>query len=48
MQIVDLIDKTYHSDDYRYSDEDNFADMRDRAKKLLEFLETIKEKRARC
>lgn len=44
MQIVDLIDKSYHADDYRYSDEENFTDMRDRAKKLLEFLETIKEK----
>jgi probable phosphoglycerate mutase len=36
--IVDIIDKSYHSDDFRYSDEENFSDLKDRAKKLLVYL----------
>lgn len=43
-KIVDLIDRSYHLDDYRYSDEENFEDLRDRAKALLAYLETRKEK----
>jgi len=43
--IVDLIDRSYHEDDYRYSDEENFNDLKGRAKKLLEYLEKRKEKR---
>ncbi len=37
-QIVDTIDKSYHSDDFRYSDEENFTDLRDRATALLDYL----------
>ncbi|MEN9649851.1 MAG: hypothetical protein RL094_818 [Candidatus Parcubacteria bacterium] len=44
IHIVELIDKSYHSDDYRFSDEENFADMRDRARDLLNYLQTRKEK----
>lgn len=44
IHIVELIDKSYHSDDYRFSDEENFADMKERAKQLLAYLETRQEK----
>lgn len=37
--IVDLIDRSYHSDDYRYSDEENFTDLKDRARRLLAYLQ---------
>ena len=37
-KIVDIIDKSYHSDDFRYSDEENFTDLRDRATVLLDYL----------
>lgn len=43
--IVDIIDKSYHSDDYRYSDEENFNDLKMRAQKLLKYLEKHREKR---
>ena len=38
MQIVDQIDRMYHEDDYRYSDEENFIELRDRARKSLDLL----------
>ncbi len=37
-RIVDRIDKGFHEDNFRYSDEENFTDLRERAKKLLEFI----------
>ncbi len=37
-QIVDLIDKSYHADELRYSDEENFTDLKDRARKLMEYI----------
>lgn len=37
-QIMDSIDRMYHADDYRYSDEENFLDLRDRARKCLALL----------
>ena len=37
-KIIDTIDKSYHSDDFRYSDEENFTDLRDRAIALLDYL----------
>lgn len=43
-KIIDIIDKSYHSDDFRYSDEENFQDLKDRAKKLLDFLSARPEK----
>lgn len=36
--IIDRIDKSYHADDLRYSDEENFSDLKARAKKLLEYI----------
>lgn len=43
--IVDRIDKSYHADDLRYSDEENFVDLKQRAKKLLDFIAERPEKR---
>lgn len=37
-RISDLVDMTYHDDDYRYSDEENFIDLRRRAAKALRYL----------
>lgn len=44
-KIIDQIDKSYHSDDFRYSDEENFLDLKARAKKLLEYLEKRPEQK---
>ncbi len=43
--IVDLIDRSFHDDDFRYSDEENFIDLKTRAKKLLSYLQSRKEKK---
>lgn len=43
--IVDRIDKSYHDDNLRYSDEENFTDLLERAKKLLHFIESRDEER---
>jgi len=37
-QIVDLIENAYHADDYRYSDEENFLDLKARARRALRLL----------
>lgn len=37
-RIVDQIDLSYHDDDYRFSDEENFTDLKKRAKKCLTLL----------
>lgn len=42
--IIDIIDKSYHDNNYRYSDEENFQDLKDRARSLLEFLAARPEK----
>ena len=44
-QIIDRMDKSYHEDDLRVSDEENFTDLKDRAKKLLAFIRHRSEKR---
>ena len=44
-QIVDRIDKSYHADDLRYSDEENFVDLKERARKLLEYIKSRSEQR---
>ncbi len=44
-KIVDLIDRSVHDDSYRYSDEENFADLKKRAKTLLTYLATRPEKK---
>ncbi len=38
IRIVEIMDKTSHDDNFRFSDEENFADLKARAKKLLDFL----------
>jgi broad specificity phosphatase PhoE len=43
--ITDLIDKSYHEDDLRISDEENFIDLKKRAKKLMGFIESRWQKR---
>lgn len=43
--IIDRIDKSYHADDLRVSDEENFTDLKKRAKKLLGFISRRWEKR---
>jgi len=44
-QIVDLIDKSYHADNLRFSDEENFTDLKERAKNLLSYIVDQPEKR---
>lgn len=38
-RIVDEMDKAYHDDNYRFSDEENFTDLKHRARACLSFLE---------
>ena len=44
-EIIDRIDKSYHADDLRVSDEENFTDLKARAKKLLHYIAKIRQKR---
>lgn len=44
-RIVDRIDNSFHEDNLRYSDEENFIDLKERAKKLLHFIKGVKEER---
>lgn len=44
-KIVDRIDKSFHADDLRYSDEENFTDLLSRAQKLLKYIKSRKEER---
>ncbi|HEY4503176.1 MAG TPA: histidine phosphatase family protein [Candidatus Paceibacterota bacterium] len=41
--IVDRIDKSFHDDNLRYSDEENFTDLKERARKLLEYIKSRPE-----
>lgn len=43
--IVDLIDRSYHDDNFRYSDEENFTDLKERARRLLVYLSHRPEKK---
>ncbi len=36
--IIDRIDKSFHDDNLRYSDEENFTDLNQRAQKLLNYI----------
>jgi probable phosphoglycerate mutase len=38
VHIVDLMDLSFHDDDFRISDEENFLDLRERAHKCLDLL----------
>lgn len=44
-EIIDRIDKSYHPDNLRISDEENFIDLKKRAKKLLSYIRWRREKR---
>lgn len=44
-KIIDRIDKSYHDDNLRYSDEENFVDLKERAKKLLDYIKDRPEER---
>ena len=39
VRIVDQMDLAYHDDTYRFSDEENFTDLKERARKCLTLLE---------
>jgi broad specificity phosphatase PhoE len=43
-KIIEMMDKAYHTDDFRIADEENFLDLKARAKELLEYLSKRKEK----
>lgn len=45
LAVTDRIDNTYHDDNLRYSDEENFTDLKKRARNLLKYIEERKEKR---
>lgn len=47
-KIIDVIDRSFHDPNYRYSDEENFADLKERAHKLLDFLSHKKQRRILC
>ncbi|MHB1163386.1 MAG: histidine phosphatase family protein [Minisyncoccota bacterium] len=38
VNVVNQMDLSYHDDDYRFSDEENFADLKKRAQSALSFL----------
>jgi len=44
-QIIDRIDKSFHDDNFRYADEENFVDLKERAKKLLSYITERPEQR---
>ncbi len=44
-QIIDRIDNSYHADDLRISDEENFTDLKKRAKKLLSYIKWRRQSR---
>ena len=43
--IVDRIDKSFHDDNLRFSDEENFVDLKERARKLLAYIKSRPEER---
>lgn len=47
-KIMDVIDRSFHDGNFRYSDEENFFDLKNRAHKLLDTLAARKEKRFLC
>lgn len=38
LKIINRIDRAYHEDDFRYSDEENFIDLKERARRCLDLL----------
>jgi len=47
-KIMDVIDRSFHDDDYHYSDEENFTELKARARELLTLLEQRPEKKILC
>lgn len=47
-KIIDVIDQSFHPNGLRYSDEENFDDLKERARLLLEHLECRQEKNILC
>jgi broad specificity phosphatase PhoE len=47
-KITDLIDKSFHEGNFRYSDEENFEDLKTRARDLLAFLSARPEQNILC
>jgi broad specificity phosphatase PhoE len=47
-KIIDRIDKSFHEGSLRYSDEENYEDLRERARQLFEFLAARPEKNILC
>lgn len=43
--VMDRIDNSFRDDNYRYSDEENFVDLKKRARKLLNFIKWLPQKR---
>lgn len=46
--IMNVIDRSFHDSNFRYSDEENFEDLKVRAKKLLDYLASRKEDHIMC
>jgi broad specificity phosphatase PhoE len=46
--IIDRIDKSFHEGNLRYSDEENYEDLKARAEQLLDYLATRPEKNILC
>ena len=44
MEIRKQLDDNFHVEDYHFSDEENFFDLKNRAQKFLKYLETFEEK----
>lgn len=44
-EIIDRMDKSYHPDDLRISDEENFIDLKKRARRLLTYIKWQRERR---
>ncbi len=47
-KIMDIIDRSFHDSSLRYSDEENFEDLKNRAKELLKMLAHRRENRIMC
>jgi len=47
-KIMDVIDRSFHDSTMRYSDEENFQDLKNRAHKVLDMLAYRKERRILC
>ena len=43
--ITDKIENSFHEDSWRFSDEENFIDLKERSKKLVNYLKRLPEKR---